>query len=569
MPHAPDLVGCALDDRYELHELIGEGTFGRVYRGYDRRLAREVAIKVIKPWWAEDPEWAGSFGREAQLLARISDPGIVQIYDVGHAEEGLYYVTELVDGESLARRLRRGGPLPVPEACGIAERLCRALEHAHAEHIVHRDIKPANVLLSRRGEVKVGDLGIARLADGGTTDGGTATIVGTPRYMAPEQASGQPVTPATDVYSAGIVLYEMLAGEPPFGGDSAVEIALRHVQEPVPPLPAGTPESVQQVVERALAKEPGDRYQTAAAMAEELVRARAGGSSGRARERPAAGDPTWVAPRFSPRRNVNPSARRRRIAALTVALGLLCAMVVAAIVLTAGPTVRVPALRGLSRGAVNTKLRHLHLRADFAARFSNARPGTVVAQTPAVGTRVKQDSAIQLAVSKGPRPVEVPALKGSSSTAAVARLHHGALNAKLTYVAAPGTAPGIVTGQSPAAGGHRPVHSTVTLFVAETPSWRYVTSFAGERSVAFKIRGSQWRVVYRMSYDGTCDFVLFCNGPSARVIGVGASSIDQSFDLGDGDSQSQVFKAGPGQYQIAIKPGWDAARWSITVEDWF
>src|SRR6185437_11114232 len=276
MPHAPDLVGCALDDRYELHELIGEGTFGRVYRGYDRRLAREVAIKVIKPWWAEDPEWAGSFGREAQLLARISDPGIVQIYDVGHAEEGMYYVTELVEGESLARRLRRGGRLPVGEACEIAERLCRALEHAHAERIVHRDIKPANVLLSRRGEVKVGDLGIARLADGGTTDGATATIVGTPRYMAPEQASGQPVTPATDVYSAGIVLYEMLAGQPPFGGESAVEIALRHVQEPVPSLPAGTPGCLERIVVRALAKAPEDRYQSAAAMADELALARAG-----------------------------------------------------------------------------------------------------------------------------------------------------------------------------------------------------------------------------------------------------------------------------------------------------
>src|SRR5579863_752663 len=226
---APDLVGCALDGRYELRELIGEGTFGRVYRGYDRRLEREVAIKVIKPWWTEDPEWAESFGREAQLLARVSAPGIVQIYDVGQAEEGLYYVTELVEGESLSALLRRGGRVSPWRAGEIAEQLCHALEHAHAEQIVHRDIKPANVLISTRGRVKVGDLGIARLAEGGTTDGGTATIVGTPRYMAPEQANGHPVSPATDVYSAGIVLYEMLAGHPPFNGDSAVEIALRHV----------------------------------------------------------------------------------------------------------------------------------------------------------------------------------------------------------------------------------------------------------------------------------------------------------------------------------------------------
>jgi hypothetical protein len=194
-----------------------------------------------------------------------------------------------------------------------------------------------------------------------------------------------------------------------------------------------------------------------------------------------------------------------------------------------------------------------------------------VAQTPAVGTRVKQDSAIKLALSKGPRPVEIPSLKGLSSGVAVGRLHRAVLGSKLTYVAAPGTAPGIVTGQSPAPGGHRPVHSTVTLFVARTPSWRYVTSFSGEgsgHSVPFNIRGSQWRVVYQMSYDGTCDFVLFCNGPSARVVGVGKSSIDQSFDLNDGDGQTRVFKTGAGQYQVAVQPGWDAARWSITVQDW-
>ena len=293
MPYAPDLAGCALDGRYELHELIGEGTFGRVYRGYDRRLARPVAIKVIKPWWAEDPDGAESFEREAQLLARVSDPGIVQIFDVGQAEEGLYFVTELVEGESLAARLKRGGPLAPSDASDIAVQLCRALKHAHAEHIVHRDIKPANVLISARGQVKVGDLGIARLAEG-STDGGTATIVGTPRYMAPEQASGQPVTPATDVYSAGIVLYEMLAGKTPFGGESAVEIALQHVQMEPPPLPPGTPPALEAVIERALAKDPADRYQSAAAMAEALEHASADDGAGIDWRTSGAGEPRLV-----------------------------------------------------------------------------------------------------------------------------------------------------------------------------------------------------------------------------------------------------------------------------------
>ncbi len=249
---------------------------------------------MIKPWWAEDPDGAESFEREAQLLARVSDPGIVQIFDVGQAEEGLYFVTELVDGESLAARLKRSGPIAAPEACEIAEQLCRALAHAHAERIVHRDIKPANVLISGRGQVKVGDLGIARLAEG-STDGGTATIVGTPRYMAPEQASGLPVTPATDVYSAGVVLYEMLAGRTPFGGESAVEIALQHVQMEPPPLPPGTPRSLERVVRRALAKDPADRYQSAAEMGGALARAR-----GRARARRERDRYTGVEPRVVP-----------------------------------------------------------------------------------------------------------------------------------------------------------------------------------------------------------------------------------------------------------------------------
>ncbi len=258
MPRAPDLSGLALDGRYELHAIIGEGSFGRVYRGRDRRLARWVAVKVIKPWWAEDPEWAVSFEREAQLLASISDPGIIQIFDVGAAAEGLYYVAELVDGESLASRLRSGRIAPA-EAREIALQLAAALARAHSQRVVHRDVKPANVLITREGRVKVGDFGVARLAEG-SSDGIAATIAGTPGYMAPEQASGGVTSPATDVYGVGIVLYEMLAGRPPFEGKSTVELALRHVHDPPPPLPADTPRMLVRVVGRALAKDPAERY---------------------------------------------------------------------------------------------------------------------------------------------------------------------------------------------------------------------------------------------------------------------------------------------------------------------
>src|SRR5205085_1375273 len=181
----------------------------------------------IKPWWAEDPNWVRTFEREAQLLASVNDPGIVQIFDVGSAPEGLYYVTEVVEGQSLVDRLR-DGPLDSAEAREVAEQLARALASAHARRVVHRDVKPANVLIAADGRIKVTDFGVAQLAEG-SSEGAGGTIAGTPRYMAPEQARGEAATPATDVYGLGVVLYEMLAGHPPFDGSSPVELAFRHV----------------------------------------------------------------------------------------------------------------------------------------------------------------------------------------------------------------------------------------------------------------------------------------------------------------------------------------------------
>lgn len=275
MPIAPDLVGCALDDRYELLAIIGEGAFGRVYAGRDRRLTREVAVKVIKPWWAEDAQWTQRFLREARTLARLSDPGIVQVFDFGQADEGPYYVAELVQGESLAERLRRG-PLAPDQAREVGERLARALAAAHSHGVVHCDIKPANVLLADEGAVKVGDFGVARVT-GGTSHTLTGNVAGTPGYMAPEQARGLPATPATDVYSAGVVLYEMLAGRTPFGTGSPVELGLRHLQDPPPPLPGHVPPVLAGIVMRALAKEPAERFADGAALAQALVLA--GGAS--------------------------------------------------------------------------------------------------------------------------------------------------------------------------------------------------------------------------------------------------------------------------------------------------
>jgi serine/threonine protein kinase len=603
MPYAPDLSGRALDDRYELHAPIGEGAFGRVYQGRDRRLDRSVAVKVIKPWWAEDPEWVETFARETRMLARVSDPGIVQIFDVGHAPEGLYYVSELVDGEDLSRRLLRGS-VPAWQACAIAGQLCRALARAHRQRIVHRDVKPANILLSREGRVKVGDFGVARLAEG-STGGASATIVGTPKYMAPEQGRGRPTTPATDVYSVGVVLYEMLAGHPPFSGATVVELALSHMQEQPPPLAAGLPDSLVAIVERAMSKDPADRFADGGEMADALLQARREAADRsrrpatvRARTRahvPATADSvparstatalleprrapartsslpprrpadeTRLAPPGpSPRRTVNPPARRRAIAAFFAVLLLLAGMATAA-VLTSHRHTRVPRLTGLNRSAAQARARQLD--AVFSSRYDPAAKGTVVAQRPRAGARVAVGTRVRLTVSRGPAPVEVPVVGDASSAAASATFSRLGLHTTITQVAAPGIAPGTVIRTSPGAGRHLATGSTVAMFVAETPRWRPLTTITDTRPVTLRIRGTRWRVVYTMAYHGTCTWIVFCSGPHARISTANGSSV-AGFGLNDGGSQIQTFSTKPGTYQVKVTPGGDEARWSMQVQD--
>ncbi|MEO8968564.1 MAG: protein kinase [Solirubrobacteraceae bacterium] len=586
MPYAPDLSGCALEDRYELLAVIGEGAFGRVYRARDRRLERIVAVKLIKPWWAEDPAWARSFEREAQLLARVSDPGIVQIFDVGQAEEGLYYVSELVPGESLAARLARG-PFAPWAAAEVAEQLCRALGRAHAAQIVHRDVKPANILLGPDGQVKVGDFGVARLAEG-SSDGAGATVVGTPRYMAPEQARGHATTPATDVYSAGIVLYEMIAGQPPFTERAPVELALRHLRDRPPALAVGTPAVLAEVVCRALAKSPGRRFADGGEMARALAAARAGAPqpaavsrrtappgavrpSHRRRSGPdaVAASQTRRAPQRGPRRTHNPAGRRRRIAALTAVFVLLAAMLTAGLVLSGGQRVRVPSLIGLRRAGIEHRARALPVRVSYTTRWSARPRGTAIAQAPRVGRGIDQGASLRVVLSAGPPPVRVPQLAGLLVSDAQAALARVGLRSLIRAIAAPGEPAGAVTSQSPAPGVWAARSHAVLVDVVKTLHWQAVAtvhSSGAPTTASFRIRGPHWRVVYTMSYQGTCTFIIFCSGPSATVDGPTGA---RSFDLSDGGRQTESFAPGSGRFTLSVHPGSDSARWTAWIQDWY
>ncbi|MER7704583.1 protein kinase [Kitasatospora sp. NPDC097605] len=283
--------GTTLGDRYRLEEWLGGGSMGDVWRAQDQVLDRRVAVKVLKPALLDEQGFAERFHDEARVMARLQHPGIVGVYDFGPgrgtdhvpswgappepaAQPVAYLVMELIEGEPLSTVMERRGPLTVPEALGLALDVLGALQAAHEAGIVHRDIKPANLMV-RDGHVVVTDFGIARPGcDPRLTVPGM--VLGTAAYQAPEQASTNTVTASADLYALGVVLYECLAGRLPFEGETALELILKHLTDPVPPLPAEVPDPVRALVERALAKDPALRWPDAAAMAAAVLAALAG-----------------------------------------------------------------------------------------------------------------------------------------------------------------------------------------------------------------------------------------------------------------------------------------------------
>jgi len=260
-------------NRYELVELVGTGGMSSVYKAHDLLLERNVALKVLHPHYGDDAEYVERFRREARAVAQMSHPNIVTVIDRGEDDGKQYIVFEYVDGENLKQFVERSGPLPARRAVELALEMADALAFAHQHGLVHRDVKPQNVLLTPDGEAKVTDFGIARSLDveQGVTQ--TGTVLGTSNYLSPEQASGKPVTPATDVYSLGVVLYELLTAEVPFPGENFVAVAMKHINEPPPDLTQKRPDvplRLVHAVERALAKNPNDRFRSMDQLAWEL-----------------------------------------------------------------------------------------------------------------------------------------------------------------------------------------------------------------------------------------------------------------------------------------------------------
>ncbi|MGP3934353.1 protein kinase domain-containing protein [Nonomuraea sp. KM88] len=326
-----------LRNRYLLISRIATGGMGEVWRARDELLGREVAVKILRSHIHADPTFRERFRNEARLTAALADPGVAQIFDYGEESDLAYLVMELVQGEPLSAILARNGALGAEVALDVVHQTARALHAAHSSGIIHRDIKPGNLLVTPEGTIKVTDFGIARALEAAPVTQ-TGTVVGTAQYVSPEQAQGFPLTPATDLYSLGVVAYECLAGRTPFRGDTQVAIALQHLNEQPQPLGVDVPSQVRALVMALLAKEPGQRPATALELAERahalresLAGTRSGAQSGadlsmltdpggfRVRE-PAPEDQQAtdrIAPATEPHA---PPARRRRKGARTLAL---------------------------------------------------------------------------------------------------------------------------------------------------------------------------------------------------------------------------------------------------------
>ncbi|MBV9379062.1 MAG: Stk1 family PASTA domain-containing Ser/Thr kinase [Streptosporangiaceae bacterium] len=491
-----------LGDRYELEGVVGRGGMAEVYRARDIRLDRIVAIKTLRADLARDQTFQARFRREAQSAASLNHPSIVAVYDTGEdMATGVpvpYIVMEYVDGRTVRDLLIEGHRLLPERSLEIISGVLRALEYSHQAGIVHRDIKPGNVMVTRNGDIKVMDFGIARaMSDAQATMTQTAQVIGTAQYLSPEQARGERVDARSDLYSTGCLMYELLTGRPPFTGDSPVAIAYQHVREnPIPPsrLDPDIPPWADAIVLKAMAKPPADRYQSAAEMQADIQRA----ASGMQVAAMSVAPPTradYYAPRTQqmgqstmlagPTTAIPPyqddyggyddgdmgrgGGRARRwlpwILGLLLVLGAVIA--VAYMLLGGGKQDFVPQVDGLplARAEAQIKASHLQYKVDYQ-NSSTVAKNDVISTNPPNGNGVPQNSTVTLFVSSGTAKVAVPNVKGENQTQAESQISAAGLTYTLQSDPQSTQPQGTVVRTNPPGGTKVPANSQVTLYVS-------------------------------------------------------------------------------------------------------
>lgn len=498
-----------LAGRYEVRSMIGRGGMAQVHLGFDTRLSRVVAIKMLRTDLARDSIFQTRFRREAQAAASLNHPNIVAVYDTGEEDvttpDGStvsvpYIVMEYVEGHTVRDLLAGGAPVPIDEAVEIISGVLSALEYSHVHGLVHRDIKPGNIMLTNIGKIKVMDFGIARaLTDSQATMTQTNAVVGTAQYLSPEQAHGDPVDARSDIYSTGCVLFELLTGQPPFKGDSAVAVAYQHVSE-IPPKPSSitsdVPDSIDRVVLKALAKNRDDRYSSAEEMRADLNRA-ARGALVMAPE-----TDSWQAPAtqvMSPATMTMPAAtmpppapaydtqtmaridtleeepkkKRWPIALLiVVALAMIGGLVWWFATNSAEPEVEqvpVPTVVGQTQEQAIATLKEAGLEFAIASTEASSEipANSVISSNPEAGTIVDKGTTVKVVLSSGPADTTVPDVSGLTQQQARDQLKQNGLQVSdVVTVDDPSQEKGRVIKTDPEAGAKISEGESVKLFIA-------------------------------------------------------------------------------------------------------
>jgi eukaryotic-like serine/threonine-protein kinase len=503
----PDTI---IDGRYRVISRLGSGGMADVYLAADELLGRQVAVKVLHHHFAEDQEFVERFRREASSAAALSHPNIVAIFDRGEWQGTYYIAMEYVSGRSLKTIVREQGALEPALAIDVVSQILQAARFAHRHGVIHRDLKPHNVLLDEDGRVRVTDFGIARAGASDMTL--TGSIMGTAQYLSPEQAQGHPVGETSDLYSVGVILYELLAGVVPFEGETAVAIAFKQVSAQARPpseLNPAVPIALDAIVLRALAKDPALRYASAdeflAALAHErellpapaataatvLVAAsglRTAAGDGAPPSHPATGS-LLVAPR---RRHDDRTeqdkppadSRRRWIWAL---LAVLIAAAIAAAVLLSGPAAKVvvPGVVGQTEQAAAARLRAASLSPVASTIASATVPiGQVVSQTPQRGSRVSKNSRVTIVISNGPSSAAVQNVEGEPASVALAALRAAGFKPTTKSQPSATVAPGRAIATDPPAGTVALTGSPVTVLVSSGPAQVRVPDVLGQSQTA-------------------------------------------------------------------------------------
>jgi serine/threonine-protein kinase len=487
-----------LGGRYELDGVVGRGGMAEVYRARDIRLDRIVAIKTLRADLARDQIFQARFRREAQSAASLNHPSIVAVYDTGEdMATGVpvpYIVMEYVDGRTVRDLLQEGHRLLPERSLEIIDGVLRALDYSHQAGIVHRDIKPGNVMVTRNGDVKVMDFGIARaMSDAQATMTQTAQVIGTAQYLSPEQARGERVDARSDLYSAGCLLYELLTGRPPFTGDSPVAIAYQHVREnPVPPsrVDPDVPAWADAIVLKAMAKSPADRYQTAADMRADLQRAASGmpvsaapptrldnyprtqrmGNSAMmagTSQIPPVEDYDYAGDGYDRGGRGGGSSRRwiPWLVGLVLVIGVV-AGVAYYLLAGGGKTYPVPLVNGETVATAEAGVRQAHLVPTVVDQpSSSVKSGLVIKSSPPEGNNVAANTVVTLYVSTGAAPVNVPNVVNQSQAVAESTLEAAGFQVSVKQDPTATQSAGTVISQSPSSGTAKP-GSTVTITVS-------------------------------------------------------------------------------------------------------